>query len=278
MEIITPLVTTLELTNKCNLRCRYCYGNCNIKKNKFISNPVSLLSDLDNKGVYGVELSGGEPLLHPRIYDIFEYIINHFEIKAIITNGTLLKEEHLKILEKNKRGKISIQISLDGCNKNSVDRTVGVKGAFENIIKGINLIKKYELPFRVGMVVDHPDKIDEIEDTLLLARNLGANLFIASPLIRYGRGRIMAENFLPEDNIRLFDEIQRMHGKYKGFFQTIEDIESIEKSKNCGAGSRNITVDVNGDLKPCPASIFNIHIGKWNDLYTEKVQDKLKLF
>jgi len=277
LENITPLVVTIELTDKCNFKCRYCYGDCSINKNKFLADPVKLLSYLDNIGVYGVELSGGEPLYHPQIYDILKFLINNFEIKGILTNGTLIREKHLNILKKNEVGKITFQICLDGSNEESVDKSAGAKGAFKRIIEGINLVKKYGFPFRVGMVVDSPDKINEIEDALLLARTLGANLFVASPLLNFGRGRVIANNFTPEDNIRLFNEIQKMQLKYKGYFQAIEDVKSFEKAKNCGLGSKNITIKVNGDLKPCPASNYNFNIGKWNELYIERVQETLKL-
>jgi radical SAM protein with 4Fe4S-binding SPASM domain len=277
LENVSPFVVTVELTDKCNFRCRYCYGDCSIDRSNFLKNPIGLFSYLAEIGVYGVELSGGEPLYHPEIDTILEILTKNFEVKGILINGTLIREKHLDILKNNEVGKVIFQICIDGSNKKSVESSSCVPGSFDAILDGIKLIKKHGFAFRVGMVVDHPDKIAEIEDTLLLARELGANLFVASPLLNFGRGRSLAEHFSPNDNLRLFEEIRRMQQEYKAFFQAIEDVRSFEETKNCGLGSKTLTIKVDGNLKPCPATNFDFKIGKWNELYGDKVQEKLKL-
>jgi len=279
LDTVIPLIVTLELTNKCNFKCRYCYNDCEIDNDRFISNPLEILKYLHRIGSHGIELSGGEPFLHPRISEILEYLVDHFDIFAILTNGALIKKQHLDILKRKSENKrIAIQICLDGSNEENVDLTAGVKGAFKNIINAIKLVKYYSLPLRVGMVIDHPDKINDIESTLLLSRELGADLFIASPMYDIGRGQVMATNFTKNDNMRLLKEIYRLHKKYKGFFQTMKERLSIENTENCGAGSKNIAIDWDGIIHPCPVANYNLNLGKWNEILTDKTQYKMKKF
>ena len=61
----------IELTDKCNLNCNYCYQK--YRKNKGANVNLSYMPQLDvikNSDVFSVNITGGEPTIDNRLYDL----------------------------------------------------------------------------------------------------------------------------------------------------------------------------------------------------------------
>lgn len=129
----------IELTSRCNLHCPYCYHGDNANNQKTdISIAIfsKLVSELVGLDCYSIELSGGEPLLHPEIMQIIKLAEqNNIGIK-LITNGTmlnLLNEESVTYIDE-------IAISIDGITNEDHNALRG-KGAFEQIAENLSYLK-----------------------------------------------------------------------------------------------------------------------------------------
>lgn len=131
---------TLQLLEKCNLRCKMCYewGETGAYKN----NQEQAILDFDiikkiiedckqYKPHY--DLFGGEPLLHPNIWDIIPLIKTSGSTIRIPTNGTLIKKNAELIIQNQLD---SIWISLDG-PENINDQQRG-KGVYKMVLEGID--------------------------------------------------------------------------------------------------------------------------------------------
>ncbi|MCX6580918.1 MAG: radical SAM protein [Candidatus Aminicenantes bacterium] len=277
---IYPQVVNLELTNRCNFGCRYCYQNSSNKEDKFLKDPLKILEAFRNINVLGFELSGGEPLLNPQIEEIITYIVDNFSLIGLITNGSLLREKHLKLLRSN-TCKVGLQICLDGNTPEMVEATTGVKGSFEMEVDAIKLVKAHNYTLRVGMIVDTPQKIDAIEDTLLIAKELGADSFVPNPFIDFGRGKNLIHEFKPEDYLRLNDKLSELISKYKNFIAREVEVGKINYNTlhNCGAGHKNFVLNWDGIIKPCPligAEVLSI--SHWTEIDNEKTQNLFKAY
>src|ERR1051326_2352623 len=103
---------------RCNLACTYC--------NEYddFSPPVpsdEMLRRIDRLAYLKtaiVNISGGEPLMHPEIETIIGRIRHHGMIAGLITNGYLLTSK--KILALNEAGLEHLQISIDNINPDDV--------------------------------------------------------------------------------------------------------------------------------------------------------------
>lgn len=62
---IQPLLVQIELTEACNLKCRFCY---NSQKPKFNHKVFEMMDVLAKQGVMQLTLTGGEPLMHPNFF------------------------------------------------------------------------------------------------------------------------------------------------------------------------------------------------------------------
>ena len=106
-----PVQAQLIPMRRCNLSCTYC------SEYDDFSDPVPLeemyrrIDKLAQLGTTLIVISGGEPLLHPELYDIIRRIRSHGMICGLITNGYLLVPERIERL--NRAGLDHLQISID---------------------------------------------------------------------------------------------------------------------------------------------------------------------
>ena len=88
-----------------------------------------------------INLSGGEPLLHPEFFEILKIIKSNKLITTMTTNATLIDDKKAKDLVLS--GIESLVISIDG-DEETHDNIRKVKGSFNNAINGIKLLQKYK--------------------------------------------------------------------------------------------------------------------------------------
>lgn len=106
----------LHLTDKCNLRCQYCYyfNLAEDKKKDFPQEYINLLPIICQRlGVDTLTFYGGEPTLVPDLIEACCERTSKLKIRySIVTNGTICND---KILSLMKKYNISVQRSIDGC-------------------------------------------------------------------------------------------------------------------------------------------------------------------
>ncbi len=143
----------LNITNHCNLKCRYCYD----EKSKNIDNssgqPLEIYEKLSEDcfllGVKSVVITGGEPIINKKWFEISHFFVDKGITVRISTNGTLLNEE---IVKKFKELKAIVQISLDG-DEDVMSFITQTSGTYQKIINSVELLKKYNIPFNLNAVI-----------------------------------------------------------------------------------------------------------------------------
>lgn len=82
----------IEITDACNLNCHVCYK----KKGTSLKSLSSIRRDLETamklRKLHTVTISGGEPTLHPELYQIVEMIKRYGFHVFLLTNGILIDE------------------------------------------------------------------------------------------------------------------------------------------------------------------------------------------
>jgi radical SAM protein with 4Fe4S-binding SPASM domain len=254
-DIFYPQSMHIELTTRCNLNCFYCYRKSNIHsedKNKLsLSELQQIIKSLSEKGLQIVELTGGEPLLYPDILKVIEICYEHLALISIISNATLVNTSFIdKILPF--KDKIFFSISLDSFISKEHDRRCGVTGAFEKATNGIKLLAENGIIVRVAMAVDE-DNWNQIEETLLLSKSLGAAKFTYSPILPFGRATTsgLSWNTLKYEDVKKMELL--LHDKYYDFLHHLPEKEnqSLYEQVNCGAGHRNYVMSPSGIVRLC---------------------------
>ena len=117
-----PSQIMLDITEVCNLACIHC-AHPKFKESdvyaKAVLDPELNIKMVKEVAKYGKNItkyirytSNGEPLVHPKSYEMINYAVDHSDTKTTLTtNGTLLNEK--KMLRLLNSGLHMIYISID---------------------------------------------------------------------------------------------------------------------------------------------------------------------
>jgi radical SAM protein with 4Fe4S-binding SPASM domain len=131
-------IVVWNITRTCNLRCVHCYSDSMAMKypGELVWEQMQdVVKDLADYRIPSLLLSGGEPLIHPRFFDLVDAASQAGLKLTISTNGTLITPEKAALL---KAANVAyVGISLDGIGEIH-DRFRGKEGAFEAAVRGFH--------------------------------------------------------------------------------------------------------------------------------------------
>lgn len=171
----SPSSFIFNLTDACNLQCKYCFASSSRNNSNFMSKEVIMraideLSNVPHKQVR-VEFQGGEPLLaKKKLFFAVEYAQDKLKEKSVKfgveTNGTLIDREYIKLFEDLDA---HVGVSIDGPKEiHNRGRMFGSgKGSFDEAERGLYLLLDSKLPKqRIGCIsvigkhnCNHPKKL-----------------------------------------------------------------------------------------------------------------------
>jgi GTP 3',8-cyclase len=165
----------ISVTDRCNLRCRYCMpeeGVPSVSHDRIMRyEEIKLLvRAAASLGFTKVRLTGGEPLVRKGLVGLIESIaaIDGIRDLSLTTNGVLLAEETPRLME---AGIGRINISLDTLRP---DRFLAItrRDLFDRVIAGIDAALAAGMdPVKINVVIMRGVNDDEIMDFVLLAKD-----------------------------------------------------------------------------------------------------------
>lgn len=129
-------ITVWNITRTCNLRCVHCYSDSNAMQypgELTWEQMQTVVEDLAAYQIPSLLLSGGEPMIHPRFFDLVDLASSRGLKLTISTNGTLITPEKAALL---KAANVAyVGISLDGIGRIH-DEFRRKEGAFDSAVRG----------------------------------------------------------------------------------------------------------------------------------------------
>lgn len=238
-----PILAHVVPMRRCNLSCRYC--------NEYdkISDPVPLeavrrrLDLLAQLGTSIITISGGEPMLHPQIYEIFAHIRSHGMIAGLISNGYFMTRERIEKL--NAAGLEYLQISIDNVTPDEVsqkslkvlDRYLCNLSAYAAFHVSINSV--------IGGGIKHP------EDALAVARRAAELGFNNSLGIIHDRAGQLKR--LSEPEAKVYEALKRFGKRSWTRLNRFQDdlVYGRPHEWRCRAGSRYLYICEDGLVHYC---------------------------
>jgi len=214
-ENIVPRLSSIYMyaSGACNLNCAHCWINPEFqeegtKTSLHLKLETVKKAVLQGKplGLGSVKLTGGEPLMNPKIKEIIEFVSDEGLGIIIETNGTLVNKTMAKFLKDTKNFNF-ISVSIDGADAETHDALRRVEGSFDKAVQGIkNLV---EVGIRPQMICTlHKNNIHQIKDTVQLAENLKCNSIKFNFVQQIGRGEDFTQsNALTVQEIIKIDRI-----------------------------------------------------------------------
>src|SRR4029077_9981684 len=137
-DLAAPLYVAWQITNECNLACLHCIEESGPGKafpdELDPAQVFSVIDQLMDNEVPYLSFSGGEPMLHPRFFDMVEYVCERNGQLKVETNGHYLTPENCARLKD--LGVKAVQVSLDGATRETFNK-MRVRGDFDTAIEGI---------------------------------------------------------------------------------------------------------------------------------------------
>ena len=150
-----PAEVQVDITNKCNFDCLYCYNKANSRLKKAELSDEKFLSLIDKiiKELNPVTIvfTGGEPLMRKEVLLKAIRKANNAHIRtAINTNGSLLTEEVITDLKNAGLG--AIQTNLDAAEAAVYQKLRGGSSSYERQINTLKNLIKFFGPSRVTII------------------------------------------------------------------------------------------------------------------------------
>jgi radical SAM protein with 4Fe4S-binding SPASM domain len=251
-KLYQPFVIYLNITNKCNLTCPYCYANAGQNdKNELTTEEIfKVLNSARNLSEnVKINVSGGEPLLRPDIWDIAKECKRLAFSVTLLTNGTLVTKQ---VAKKIKEHFDSVLLSIDSPIEKVHDRLRG-KGSFKKAIAALKHLSKTKIPLKLGTTIT-TQNISSIPDILKI-RQIKPSMLSLNLLVGAGRGKRNAYLRPTNDEVlNLFKKLEKADkaGKDVPGFRDLQPAK-LTNGGNCRAGRNIFLVASNGDVYPCHA-------------------------
>ncbi|MGA1794015.1 MAG: radical SAM protein [Thermoplasmatota archaeon] len=250
---------TINITNRCNLRCLTCYNQpLDHGKDSIGTEEIErLLDSLGDRIKEGATFAilGGEPLIVPELtLKACRIAKDRGMVPIISTNGTLVTKEIARELRRND---VELQVSLDGATAGTNDRIRGA-GTFEKVRKNFAVLVKNKVHTILSMVVCQ-ENFHELGEFMELSRKWGASEVRFIPMKRIGLGE--TGSLTPpslEMMVKAGAEALKKDRKIRR--KLLRDYFSIlayqctvcMKRESCGVGIKTVFMDADGSLYPCP--------------------------
>lgn len=163
----------IELTTRCSRRCEHCLRRATPREmvDFHLGLLESLVPELAARGATHVGLTGGEPLLHPRIAEAGSLLARLGVTFHIVTGGGHAAQLRA-LIDASGPALRHVAVSLEGATAEVHDACRG-EGAFTEALQTLSLCVSREVPVVAQTTITRLNA-GQIEAIALLARDLGA--------------------------------------------------------------------------------------------------------
>ena len=252
-----------EMTDACNLACLHCGSACEGQGTYIDVDECKKVVD-EIKGAYGTEgirlsFTGGEPLLHPRFFELAEYIREQGFPVGMTTNGVLITPEvaqHMADI-----GIRYITLSLDGMEQ-SHDEFRQRKGCWKKTIDAIDNLNNAGVTPSITTVANtlNINELDEIYDLL---QSKGVKLWRVLNIDPIGRAMEHPELlldglgyqqmiwFIEDKRINHSKEMPQLTSSCAHYLGPVHEGETRNWIFSCRAGTTVASVTAKGEFLGC---------------------------
>lgn len=240
-------LAAIELTNRCNAGCEYCFINKNEIKSELSTLQLHQVIDkLDEANILMVNLTGGELFLREDILEILEHLFecNFFYI-SIYTNGTALKEEHLSLLEKHRKKIYPLRMTVFSHDQGVHDSYMKIPGSLQTIISNGKrlMLSGVKVHLAIPALTENYETLsDSVSFFNSLGFTTGINLVKLITCTNYSE---TITGMASEDFYYSLIKNLKNKGIIVGFPSETKD------NQLCRGLKTSIMIDTNGDIHPC---------------------------
>jgi len=247
----TPMDAHFALTTRCNLFCEGCYNTK--PDDNFSDIPLEkakrVIDNLTNLNLFSVSFGGGEPTLHPNLFEIARYTREKNILPNITTNGRTVSPENAGSFDVFGNVHLSLHALKD---IPYIEKAAALIVKFAKIKPGLNLLLTTET-------------LPELENIFKWAKK---NKFSKILCLRYKqteKNKGISHLQIDDSTEDVYKQINALRKRYKmkvlvdcSMFQDIAKYGNLSHDQmykvdfnGCQGANAYIAIDVNGFFKPC---------------------------
>jgi len=279
-----PLSGSIEVTNRCNLRCQHCFIQCD--RQAWEHEPdlttaewCDILDQMAKAGTLWLLITGGEPLMRPDFAEIYMHAKRLGFLVTLFTNGTLVTDEVADLLEAYPP--FAVEVSLYGRTQEVYERVTTVPGSFARCMAGIQRLHQRRLLLRLKTPVMTLN-VDELWDIKAYAEELGTP-FRFDPMINAGLAggkEPLALRLSPEEVVALdLADPERMSEWREFCSRFVGERIPTDDLYVCGAGLRTFHIDAAGRMNVCLLSRrpqYSVRAGSFREGWEQALPNERK--
>jgi radical SAM protein with 4Fe4S-binding SPASM domain len=265
----SPLSIVAYVTKRCNFSCNFCFTYSDLNKNDWKKDEMSIeqFSEIINsdfgKKSLRIGFLGGEPFLNPNLFTFLNLATKHGKITTIVTNASLVNEEHRKQLINNHPTMLGLSL-------------------YENNIEQVANLSEWlhtnKISFWVQTVIDS-NSIEKMKTHLEFAKKHKIKNLIFSNY---------HPTFSKEYNLVIYNdnkdfqlESKKIQSSAKAYGIDLvlpQPLQRAPVKRNCQMPFSYIHVDASGRIGPCCFRAPNEKYGNifktdsWNNLNTQEIR------
>ncbi|MCU9807302.1 radical SAM protein [Paraclostridium sp. AKS46] len=281
---------TIFITEKCNLRCTYCYEQ-GMDRNKSMDINIAdktidfickKIKDEDIDIPLCIGFHGGEPFMNFEVAkhmhkELSKKVVGRKIIYDVTTNGTYLDTEKIDFICKNID---NISVSIDGTKESHDENRIFANGdgSYDIAIKNAKKLLERGKDVRVRMTYT-TNTVSELYESIV-------------QIVKYGFTNIVpVADFMDpkwtKSHINMInDQISKLINLKKGYPNVdigLLDIKNLNTRKgDCFGGIVSFAIDINGNIFPCTFSVgddeFKLGSVFDEDISEEKKHELIKIY
>lgn len=250
-----PERATLQITNRCNFECVYCFNSSGPSAREGLPTDAWLqaLEELAEMRVPCVEITGGEPFLHSGIDAVLARLQSWDALVYLYTNGLLLNASRIEQLACMPN--LCTQVSLDTVDEAIFDRVTKSAKALPGVIANIARLVRQGGTVRVKCLL-LPETIGGVDEVIARCEDIGVSslqldVYGISPL---GRGDLrMRIPYREAASLHARLAAREEEGRMPVYFQLPDRQMTWAEGQHslCGAGKRYFALQADGEYSLC---------------------------
>jgi radical SAM protein with 4Fe4S-binding SPASM domain len=242
----------IEITKRCLLNCLYCSSDSSFDSREALDKKIIMatIDEFESLGGKKLEISGGEPLLHPEIWDILDYC-RYKNFQTILYTSGIANFSLAEIIRRIKTERVIINLQGD----KKITKEVTGKDCYQRIKKFALKLWKKGVKTEVHFV---PMRFNykRFENLVKECKKLGIKEIKILRLMPQGRALANWKKIhLPEIELKKFlREAKKMSdSKIKIKFGNPVLLYIRPTQIKCKAGISTCLIAPDGNVYPCPA-------------------------
>lgn len=269
-----PINGTFELSPLCNFSCRMCYVRKTSQEVRTHDRPVMTLEDwlrvaeeAREQGMLYLLLTGGEPLLWPDFWELYEKLVRMGFFVSVNTNGSLIDETVIRRFRELPPARINL--TLYGACDETYEQLCGVKNGFSRVDRAIRGLREAGIQLKLNCSLT-PQNAGDLEAMVRYAEEkkliLTVTTYMFPPMRRDASMVGCNDRFTPEECAYYHMKRYRLQcgeEQYEQFLHHIMEglvpplgldescIDPANGKLRCRAGNAAFWITWDGWMTPC---------------------------